>query len=403
MSSHRYYWFYLSVMALLITYASARAPSEDTPIDQIVSCVYPMSGQYGFLPRLLFYASIIFAFTMRRSGWFTSIVLGLAMSYSATAFVHIIVIYATLGRSPPILDLDVLGMNLLAAVGMSMHPALLILRQRYKSPTLQVVVGCWWYIMLLLGCLITLLLNSFKNLQHNSNSEVACYLPDNTLLTSLAQLNGTRDLECIYDCFLTRKSVLKTQDAVTVMWGNPTNGKVVNMRLTTGAALSSLMFVLGSNMPTYPRIFKRLRRALLFKPVYSVHNQDKHAIMTPMVCISLISIAPWVIITEYSLWRIPVEEMSFAIGQWGPWVAVLFSIIGGAIYDVLEEPKDGEKPPEPDVNTQADYVMSGALVEFSDNIPMDDLCELGSGDDTHLLGDVEIDIGVYRSTPEPER
>lgn len=130
-------------MPLLINYASARAPSEDTPIDQIVSCVYPMSGQYRFLPRLLFYVSLIFAFTMRRSGWFTSIVLGLAMSYSATAFIHIIVIYATLGRSPPIFDLDVLGINLLAAVGVSMHPALLILRQRYKSPAVQVVVGCW--------------------------------------------------------------------------------------------------------------------------------------------------------------------------------------------------------------------------------------------------------------------
>lgn len=137
--------------------------------------------------------------------------------------------------------------------------------------------------MLLLGSLITLLLKSFKNLQHNSNSEVACYLPDNTLLTSLAQLNGTRNLECIYDCFLTRKSVLRTQDAVTVMWGNPTNGRVVNSGLTIGAALSCLMFVLGSNMQTYPRILKRLRAALLFKPVYSVYNQDKHAIMTPMV------------------------------------------------------------------------------------------------------------------------
>lgn len=388
-------------MALLITYASARPPSEDTPIDQIVSCVYPMSGQYGFLPRLLFYASLIFASTIRRSVWFTSIVLGLAMSYSATAFVHIIVIYATHGWNPPILDLDVLGMFLLATVGVRMYAALVVLRQRYKSQAVQVVVGCWWYIMLLLGSLTTLLLKSFKNLQHNSNSEVACYLPDNTLLTSLAQLNGTRDLECIYDCFLTRKSVLKSQDAVTVMWGNPANDNVGDWGSIIGATFSSLMVFLGSNMQTYPRILKRLR-ALLFKPVYSVYNQDKHVILTPMVCICLISMAPWVIMKECSLWSIPVEEMSFAIGQWGPWVAVVFSIIGGAIYRILEEPKDGKETPEPGVNTQADYVISGALVEPGGNIPMEDVCEQGMGDDTYLLGDVEMDIGAYRIISEPE-
>lgn len=389
-------------MALLITYASARPPSEDTPIDQIVSCVYPMSGQYGFLPRLLFYCCLILASTTRRSGWFTSIVLGLAMSYSATAFVHFIVIYATHGGNPPILDLDLLSLDLLAAVSVSMCPALCVLHyQRYMSLAVKVVVQCWWFIMFFLDILVRLLLNNLNNLQYNNNSEVACYLPDNTLLTSLAQLNGTRDLECIYDCFLTRKSVLRTQDAVTVMWGNPTNSKMGQRGLTTGNSFLSLMVVLWFHMQTYPRTLKRLR-ALLFKPVYSVYNKDKQAILTPMACICLITMAPWVIKIEYSLWSTPVEEMSFAIGQWGPWVALLFSIIGGAVYRVLEEPKDGEQTPEPGVNTQVDYVMSGALVKSSDNIPMDSLTRLGRGDDTHLLGDVEIDIGVYNITPEPE-
>lgn len=389
-------------MALLITYASARAPSEDTPIDQIVSCVYPMSGQYGFLPRLLFYACLIFASTMRRSGWFTSIVLGLAMSYSATAFVHVIVIYATHGWNPPILDLDVLGIFLLAAAVVSMYPALAILRRpKYMSLAVHVVVGFWWHMMSFVSGLVSLFLRNFDNIQHNSYSEVACYLRDNTLLTSLAQLNGTRDLECIYDCFLARKSMLKTQDAVTVMWGFP-NNKVVEWGLTIGAVLSLLMMLLGSNMQIYPRISKWLE-VLLLKPVYSVYNQDKPAIMTPVVCICFISMAPWVITIEYSLWSIPVEEMSFAIGQWGPWVAVLFSIIGGATYHALEEPKDGEETLDPGVNSPADSVMSGALVESSGNIPMEDVCELGMGDDTHLLGDVEIDLGAYRITPEPER
>ncbi|OBT88305.1 hypothetical protein VE02_03390 [Pseudogymnoascus sp. 03VT05] len=232
MSSHRYFWFYLCIMALPVTCVSARAPSEDTPIDQIVSCIYPMSGQ-----------------------WFTNVVFGLAMPYSTAAFVHIIVIYATHGWNLPILDLHL--------------------------------------------------------------------------------------------------------------------------------------------------------DALLLKPMYSVYNQDGRAVMTPVACICLISMVPWVIITEYSLRSIPVEEMSFAIGQWAPWVAALFAIIGGGIYHVVKVLKNGEGALELRVNSPEDYVMSGALIESGGDIPIDDLLAPGRRDDTvsldgftHLLE--EIDLGSYRTTSEPE-
>lgn len=389
-------------MAFLVTYVfaqappSAHAPSEDTPIDQIVSCVYPMSGQYGLLPRLLFYGSLFFASTMRSTGWFANIVLGLAMSYSTTAFVHIIVIYATHGWHPPILDLDVLGIFLLGAVGVSMYPALAVSRvarrSSYMSYGVQKVVGYWWLIMFLLSCLATSLLSNLNNPQKSSISQVACYLPDNTLLTSLAQLNGTRDLECIYDCFLTRKSVIKTQDAVTVMLGSPMNDNMGRWGLSTGSIMSNLMLLLGSDIHTYSRILDRLR-VLVLGPFYSEANHDRRPIMTPIVYICLISMAPWVFMIEYSLRDIPVEEMSFAVGQWAPWVAALFAIIGGAIY---RSPKNGGEGLEP-----TDYMMSGALLEPGDNIPMGHMLALDRSEDT-AASDDEIDIGTYRITPEPE-
>ncbi|KAL5352226.1 hypothetical protein ACLOAV_002173 [Pseudogymnoascus australis] len=410
--SHRYLRFFLwalfllcvTAIAFLVTYIfaqpplSAHAPSEDTPIDQIVSCVYPMSGQYGLLPRLLFYASLIFASTMRSSGWFANIVLGLAMSYSTTAFVHIIVIYATHGWHPPILDLDVLGIFLLGAVGVSMYPAIAVSRVARRSSYMkfgvQVVIGYWWLIMFLLSSLATILLNNHKNLRQNSNSEVACYLPDSTLLTSLAQLNGTRDLECIYDCFLTRKSVIKTQDAVTVVLGSPMNDNMGRWGLSIGNIMSNLMLLLGSDIHTYTRILDRLR-VLVLGPFYSVANHDKRPIMTPIVYICLISMAPWVIMIEYSLRDIPVEEMSFAVGQWAPWVAALFAVIGAAIYRSLQDPKTV-------ANSPTGYMMSGALLEPSDNVPMGYMLALDRSEDT-AASDDEIDIGTYRITPEQER
>ncbi|KFX87124.1 hypothetical protein V490_08523 [Pseudogymnoascus sp. VKM F-3557] len=414
MSYPRYFWFYFAVT---ISYTTAfivlrffapafltRALSEDTPIDQIVSCVYPMSGQYELLPRLLFYASLVFASTMRSSGWFANIFLGLAMSYSTTAFVHIIVIYATHGWRPPILDLDVYGIFLVATAGASMYPALIGLRQsRWKGRAVHDVIGYWWCIMFLLsGLAMALIISVSNNPRLSSNSAAACYLPDDTLLTSLTQLNGTRDLECIYDCFFTRKSVLKAQDAVTVVWTVPTNSQL-DWGTMTGVSCYSVLFAFGDDMLKYPRMLKALG-AWMPRSEDTVYNQDKGALMAPSVYVCLILMLPWVITMEVSLRSLPFEEESFAIGQWGPCVAAVVAIIGGGIYHVLKRlEKNTEEVWEPilygqGVDSPENYIMAGALVEPGDNIPMDDLVESGR---THLLDD-EIDIGTYKITAEVE-
>ncbi|KFY96740.1 hypothetical protein V498_02512 [Pseudogymnoascus sp. VKM F-4517 (FW-2822)] len=197
---------------------------------------------------------------------------------------------------------------------------------------------------------------------------------------------------------------MKTQDAVTVMWGSPMNDNMGNWGLTVGATLSNLMLLLGSDIHTYSRILDRLR-VLVLGPFYSVANHDTRPIMTPIVYICLISMAPWVIMIEYSLRDIPVEEMSFAVGQWAPWVAALFAVIGAAIY---RSPKNDGEGLEPVVNSPTDYMMSGALSEPSDNIPMGYLLALDRREDTAVSNQSaplhdEIDIGTYRITPEQER
>ena len=51
-------------------------------------CAYPISGQYGFLNRLLFYLLMIFALLVRKHTWLVSAALGTAMTYAASAAVH---------------------------------------------------------------------------------------------------------------------------------------------------------------------------------------------------------------------------------------------------------------------------------------------------------------------------
>ena len=51
-------------------------------------CGYPISGQYGFLNRLLFYLLMIFALIARKHSWLAAAALGTAMTYAASAAVH---------------------------------------------------------------------------------------------------------------------------------------------------------------------------------------------------------------------------------------------------------------------------------------------------------------------------
>ena len=51
-------------------------------------CIYAISGQYGFLPRLIYYLLLIFSLILRKHFWLSTAALGTAMTYAATASVH---------------------------------------------------------------------------------------------------------------------------------------------------------------------------------------------------------------------------------------------------------------------------------------------------------------------------
>ena len=51
-------------------------------------CIYAISGQYGFLPRLMYYLLLIFSLILRKHFWLSTAALGTAMTYAATASVH---------------------------------------------------------------------------------------------------------------------------------------------------------------------------------------------------------------------------------------------------------------------------------------------------------------------------
>ncbi|KAL8746080.1 MAG: hypothetical protein Q9190_001865 [Brigantiaea leucoxantha] len=53
-----------------------------------VLCVYPINGQYGVLPRTLYYALLVFSLLFRSHIWISAASLAAAMVYGGTAAIH---------------------------------------------------------------------------------------------------------------------------------------------------------------------------------------------------------------------------------------------------------------------------------------------------------------------------
>lgn len=74
-----------------------------------IICVFPLSGPYGLLQRVLFYILLTFAVVVHRSEWLIRSSLAAAMTYSASASIHAIVLAAISNHHQRILDLDIIG------------------------------------------------------------------------------------------------------------------------------------------------------------------------------------------------------------------------------------------------------------------------------------------------------
>jgi hypothetical protein len=87
-------------------FALARTLLSDNYYSQAVTCVYPISGTYDFLTRILFYLLLFFALLYRRHTWVAVAALGTAMTYSATTAVHALTLLTHFGWNDGIRNVD---------------------------------------------------------------------------------------------------------------------------------------------------------------------------------------------------------------------------------------------------------------------------------------------------------
>ncbi|KAK2780877.1 hypothetical protein FQN52_002028 [Onygenales sp. PD_12] len=157
-----------------------------------VNCTYPLSGQYQYLPRLLYYLLLVFSLLFRRHTWLSTAALGTAMTYAATAAIHLFILASKFqfGNPPPrepaygnfikdlwadwdsnssvaYGDVDVFGIYpILTTAGIMLTPILKWSSTIRKHRAQAIVV--YWGILIFAALVLNLKLTSFTDWDLNS-------------------------------------------------------------------------------------------------------------------------------------------------------------------------------------------------------------------------------------------
>ncbi|MCJ1314824.1 hypothetical protein MMC15_000136 [Xylographa vitiligo] len=78
-----------SISTSVPTITSTHSAAFNLPLTEVNAvCWYPLSGNYGRLPRILFYLTLLFALLARTHQWLIAGALAAALTYSGTAAIH---------------------------------------------------------------------------------------------------------------------------------------------------------------------------------------------------------------------------------------------------------------------------------------------------------------------------
>lgn len=371
---------------------SSSRTQELVPIDpkhynEMVSCVYPISGQYGLLPRLLYYVSLYFAVVARRQPWLVAGALCSAMIYSSTAVLHIFVMLFSQGTDPAVVDSDMIPLNLLLLIG-AMFPGPVVdfsstVRDSAARPII-LIWGLWMMvgtITAMSGLGNVVLGNSFTPTAENQqelpfapltsfdspnlyfrhkSSQILCRATNSTtVLESAAQLNTPGlHFNCTYSCFNARTSPIRGTGEIQIIPFTTLHG----CKFTTLWCIGfiALALALVQTLVQYTRswiiptlhtyvmdatwglVTSRIGSGNPSKRTHGVSELFSIWFATLLRFLNLILAVPLIVMGEMYILgvggeqRIPAAEGVKTIGQWGAPVGAGFLVTAAVFSRWLE-------------------------------------------------------------------
>lgn len=330
---------YLSVSLLLILPASAVPALNSTADADVGICAYPISGQYGFLPRLLTYLSLIFALIARQLEWLIIGALASAMLATSTAVVHVMVILGQ-DKDPAVLDCDVIAIIALLLSSFSIYLLVISFSSTARKPAAKPVLlvwGSWLWVGLLVAVIATQPLFGFGR-KIPKSYEIICRSVeqgDETIMQTVNQLQEQLNFNCTYDCFA-YSSRIRNQDEILVFRKPSTNQlpEILWFMAIAGLLLGGLVHIImildpAGSFSESIESASRFRSAII-PPRRAVMSRYKGYMAAGILGMAFI---PAIVLSEIYLHDLPHGESLYAIGQWAPWVSATLAILSAVFFN----------------------------------------------------------------------
>ncbi|BCS21122.1 uncharacterized protein APUU_21554S [Aspergillus puulaauensis] len=334
-----------------------------------VLCVYPLSGVYAPLQRILFYLLLSFGVIGRRQRWLVAGALASAMTYCGAAAIHSILLLAK-ARSP-VVDLDVYGVFAATSTGIMLTTPLLA-----WSTTLQTVerevrmLITLWTLLILVGAILAVATIYIRG----ATKSPPCYDSLSLDIPSTASTLHNATANCTYVCFPEVSPLGRSPDDVLV-WDNKLARPfdIISVFLPTIAAAVPAAFIAWTqyvyrNGDSYlirpPPIFSRLELGwlgeLLFEkrrdrnPSSRTHSEPpelsepapgRRPVRFPWLAVAyqyyfvLGSFGVFVVnlvMNEVRFRDLPVDEMMYEVDQWTSWVGVALILLAQVLSRFLK-------------------------------------------------------------------
>ena len=95
---------------------ASMANASDASYNATISCVYPLSGQYGVLQRWKYYSLLALAVFTQNHKWLLGAILGTVVPYVGVTAVHAFALIMTASERTMVIDLDIVGSFFVLAI-----------------------------------------------------------------------------------------------------------------------------------------------------------------------------------------------------------------------------------------------------------------------------------------------
>jgi hypothetical protein len=361
-------------------HAGSEAGNITSHVAPLMLCVYPISGLYGLLPRLLYYATLVLAIFGRSQEWLVIGALASALTYAGTAAIHAM---ALCNSRQVVFDLDIYGAWAVLSTGALAYITLINWSTTLRNSRARVVMVCW-------GLLVGIALIFGRAELHNtelSTGEPACHSSRGALLSNPSQLSDP-SFNCTYQCFSARKPMREQSETIAipraVLTDKYSRLGLVMIGPVMFAAYSAITFDTREHSPSQtftrmvvsylsPKHHEEITKSIYkasserwyggYFALFSFVHRSKWSVRKcllsflaipwfalglalDLLCIPLLIIN--VVLNELNILgsHLPFNEPPYAIGQWGPIVSSVLIVIASIINKGLEFRETRQNAPD---------------------------------------------------------